>query len=81
MVNCPFINNCRSKGIACQSCKHNRKKEDHYEPERPWKPYSIYTRRWRSADQPCLVEEFFKRNPNKKACWISCPCPRCTPRY
>lgn len=28
-------------------------------------------------NQPCMVEEFFKTNPNG-ICAISCPCPRCS---
>lgn len=31
---CPYEKECTSKGIKCNSCKHNKKK-DYYEPKPP----------------------------------------------
>ena len=31
-----------------------------------------------NQNQRCMVEEFFKKNPNG-VCMISCPCKKCTP--
>lgn len=35
--NCAYKNRCKSKGLRCNTCRHN-KKEDHYEPI-PWGPW------------------------------------------
>jgi hypothetical protein len=29
--------------------------------------------------EPCLIEEFFKNNPDG-VCMIACPCSRCSPK-
>ena len=42
-----------------------------------WKPLIVND--WPFPEQPCLIENFFKNNPDSKLCMISCPCPRCTP--
>lgn len=40
----------------------------------------------KDLDQPCLIEDFFKRQEKlplcrrTNLCHISCPCPRCSPR-
>jgi len=42
---CPYYNKCKSKGIRCDTCKHNPGDKDYYEPDRPfdypnyWTPY------------------------------------------
>jgi hypothetical protein len=87
-VDCEYSGNCKSKGFKCGSCKHNKNnKEDHWSPYRPY-PYTIQD--WEPSTphrvkitQPCLIEEFIKHNPHMagKPLWISCPCPKCTPRY
>ena len=36
-------------------------------------------------NMPCMIEQFFENEKKKpfmqraKACWISCPCPKCNP--
>lgn len=40
-VDCPYKDNCESKGVRCGSCRNNKKiKEDHYSPI-PFQPYII----------------------------------------
>ena len=31
-VDCDYKDRCKSKGINCKDCKHNKAEEDHYEP-------------------------------------------------
>lgn len=31
----------------------------------------------RCNEQPCQIQEFFKRHPDTKVAMISCSCPRC----
>ncbi len=37
----------------------------------PWITYS-------DKSQGCLIDAFFKQNPNEKFCMIACPCPKCS---
>ena len=48
-VDCPFKTKCKSKGLKCESCEHNKnRKDDYYKPNpyRPWippvEPYEPY---------------------------------------
>lgn len=31
---------------------------------------------WNRDDEPCMIEEFFRRHPPGTPCMIACPCPR-----
>lgn len=33
----------------------------------------------RASDDVCVIEEFFRNNPDKKYVMLSCKCRRCTP--
>lgn len=46
-----------------------------------------YLPRWPSGDFiynsntiPCIIEQYFKNNPDAQFAMISCSCPRCTPQ-
>jgi hypothetical protein len=39
MCKCPYSGNCTDEGYKCTSCRHNKGKKSHYEPERCWPPY------------------------------------------
>jgi len=30
--------------------------------------------------ETCLIDEFFKQNPDARSCCITCNCPKCSPR-
>ena len=32
---------------------------------------------WYNIPSDCLIEQFFRDNPNERFCMISCPCPKC----
>ena len=33
-----------------------------------------------AAEEPCAIEQFFKDNPDARAVWMTCSCPKCSPR-
>ena len=33
------------------------------------------------SNYPCIIESFFRNNPNEKIACIFCQCPRCSPWY
>ncbi len=41
--NCIYVSKCKSKGLKCGNCKHNKnKKEDHYSLDiQPMRPYRL----------------------------------------
>lgn len=54
---CPYANNCKSKGVRCGSCRNNRRKEDHYEPSEPY----IWPKPWGPMRYSCT--DSGKRRP------------------
>jgi hypothetical protein len=33
-----------------------------------------------TGEETCLIDEFFRNNPDARSCMISCSCPKCSPR-
>ena len=65
---CPYYDKCKSKGLKCDTCKHNPGEKDYYEPDRPFDyPYpSPYRTPWGEPGGP----NTYPRPPKPQKFWI-----------